>query len=98
MNETSIETSKTIPFRDMYEKQRDADKLQYSRKLAEIDYMLFVIEWQEVFKQAGIYQEQKVSDLKVLLAKRIMTFAHAEEHRDYSFQSQHTGRKYPIKW
>lgn len=95
MNETSIETHQR---REFFDKHRADNKIVWARKLAEIDYMLFVIERYEVKSQSEVYQKRNVSDLKVLLEKRLMTFAHAEEHREYCDQSQHSGRKYPVKW
>lgn len=96
-NQTAIQTESLSRFRELYDKQKEGDKLHYARKLAEIDYMLFTIDRHEVFKQSAFYQERNVSDLKVLLAKRIMTFAQAEEHRDYGFRVQWSSKKYAKK-
>lgn len=54
----------------------------YSRKLAEIDYMLYAIEKDQVSNQSELYKRYTYSELKEMLSKRLMIFAESEVYRD----------------
>lgn len=95
MNQTAIET-RQINGQQLFDKHRMAEKLIWCRKLAEIDYMLFLISKAEIFRQMEIYQEENTSALKEKLSKRLLQFAEAETYRDYSFQSRATGKIYRV--
>lgn len=56
----------------------------YSRKLAEIDYMLFVIDKDKLNEQKELYRKMTYSELKVLLEKRLIDFAESEIYRDFN--------------
>jgi len=62
----------------------DIDKKVISRKLAEIDYCLMVIDKNEIEKTVANYMNDRPSVLKSLLSKRLIDFAQAELYRDYS--------------
>jgi hypothetical protein len=54
----------------------------YCRKLAEIDYMLFVIDKDFIPRQKELYGQYSYSELKEMLTKRLLVFAETELYRD----------------
>lgn len=72
------------PEREVYESDYDLQKRHYATKLAEIDYMLGLIEKEEVEETAKALFSGNLSSLKTELIKRLGDFAEAETHRDFN--------------
>lgn len=68
----------------VYESDYDLQKRHYAAKLAEIDYMLGLIEKEEVEETAKVLFSGNLSGLKTELIKRLGDFAEAETHRDFN--------------
>lgn len=54
----------------------------FVNKLAEIDYMLFVIDRDQIPRQKELYRQYTYSELKELLSKRLVIFVDSEVYRD----------------
>lgn len=72
----------------MVQSVNDPEKKYYADKLAEIDFMLHVINKQEIIKQSEVYMTYIESQLKALLTKRLQDIAQAEIYRDLSEEEQ----------
>jgi DnaA-like protein len=59
-------------------------KKEYAKKLSEIDYMLLLIEFDEIESYYHFYMAYTQTQLRDLLTKRLIDFAQAELYRDYS--------------
>lgn len=62
----------------------EEERLIRATELAEIDYMLRVIEKNEVEKTIKRYETYNLSGLITILVKRLGDFAEAETHRDFN--------------
>ncbi len=60
------------------------EKVNLCKKLADIDYSLFVIEKEDRNSTISLYSQFTYSELRVMLCGRLLDFAQAELYRDYS--------------
>jgi hypothetical protein len=60
----------------------------WSKKLAEIDYMLFLIDSNDVQEQIFKYKKLDYSELKEMLSKRLIDFAESRIYREYDLNRE----------